>query len=173
MVEVRVLGPVAVADGSTVDAVGARRLRALLAALALAGGGVVSTDALVEALWGDDPPDGVRGTLQSYVSRLRATLGSDAIGFEPGGYCLRTPTDLLAVEALASRGRSIAERDPSAAADCFDAALAHWRGPALGDLADDTWFAPDRARLAELHRSLVDDRIEAHIRAGRAARAHV
>jgi DNA-binding SARP family transcriptional activator/predicted ATPase len=169
--EVQVLGPVCVGDGRGELVIGARRQRAVLAALALAPTSIVSTDALTQALWGDDPPDGARGTLQSYVSRLRARLGRDAISSEPGGYRLRLPTDLAAVDALAARGRHLVDHDPASAVACFDEALVRWRGSALGDLADDPWFIPDAVHLDGLRRTLIEDRADALLRGGRGAEA--
>ena len=49
--------------------------RRLLAALLLRPGRAVPADTLVEAVWGPRPPPTAAATLQSYVSRLRRTLG--------------------------------------------------------------------------------------------------
>jgi DNA-binding SARP family transcriptional activator len=57
----------------------------VLAVLAAHGNGVVGVDTLVEALWGDQPPTTARGTLSSYVSRLRSRVG-DCLEIVPGGY---------------------------------------------------------------------------------------
>ncbi|NEE03642.1 AfsR/SARP family transcriptional regulator [Phytoactinopolyspora halotolerans] len=72
---VGILGPLQVwtADGRPIE-IGAGRTRALLARLALEPGRTVPVDALVEALWGDDPPSGVANSLQSVVSRVRRAL---------------------------------------------------------------------------------------------------
>ncbi|MCY7341828.1 MAG: winged helix-turn-helix domain-containing protein [Pseudonocardia sp.] len=51
---------------------------ALLAALLVERGTVVSVDRLVDAIWGDRPPRGAVGALRAYVSRLRAALGAEA-----------------------------------------------------------------------------------------------
>jgi len=47
--------------------IGGAKERMVLALLALRAGGVVSRDALVDALWGDDPPATAVKTLQDYV----------------------------------------------------------------------------------------------------------
>ena len=46
----------------------------MLALLVLRAGEVVSRDALVDALWGDDPPATAVKTLQGYVARVRRAL---------------------------------------------------------------------------------------------------
>ena len=74
--DVRILGPVeVVVDGTTV-ALGAAKLRALLAVLVLHRDRVVSVDALAEALWGEEVPDSWAVTLQGYVSQVRKLLGA-------------------------------------------------------------------------------------------------
>ena len=45
--------------------------------LLAAGGRVVTAEALVDILWGEDPPASAPGTLQSYISRLRRELEPD------------------------------------------------------------------------------------------------
>ncbi|MFI7058552.1 AfsR/SARP family transcriptional regulator [Streptosporangium canum] len=47
----------------------------MLAALLLDANRVVSVETLSDRLWGQDPPDGARNTLQNYVFRLRRLLG--------------------------------------------------------------------------------------------------
>ena len=107
-VEVGLLGPVELRlDGRPVPLTGAPQ-RVLFARLALAGGRVVPTTELIDALWGDDPPDNAIGNLHSYVSRLRRHAGSTAIRREPGGYRLDLPAaaiDTSRVEQLAAAAR--------------------------------------------------------------------
>src|SRR6476661_524454 len=71
----RVLGPLEVSgtDGRPVD-VGGAKPRALLTLLLADANRVVGIDRIVAALWGDDPPPTVTGTLQAYVSHLRRVL---------------------------------------------------------------------------------------------------
>jgi DNA-binding SARP family transcriptional activator len=54
--EISVLGPVEVSAGGHPAAIGAGKPRALLAMLALHEGSTLSTDRLVEGLWGVEPP---------------------------------------------------------------------------------------------------------------------
>ena len=75
---VRLLGPVdVVIDGVPKPMQGLRRT-AILAALALHPGDVVSTERLVEIVWGDTPPAAAESNLQSHLSHLRNALGNRA-----------------------------------------------------------------------------------------------
>ena len=65
------------------------RLRDLIARLALAGGKPVSTSALAEAVWGDEPPADLANALQTLVSRARRALGEPrAVEQSAAGYRL-------------------------------------------------------------------------------------
>src|SRR3954466_14655210 len=105
------------ADGKEVVVAGAK-LRAFLAVLALHVGRVVPADQLVDALWGDDPPSGVRNGLQGLASKLRRALGSaDVVTMRGVGYVLELPADAVDVhryEQLIADGRAaIAAGDPA------------------------------------------------------------
>jgi predicted ATPase/DNA-binding SARP family transcriptional activator len=149
--EIRLLGPVGLRlDGGDV-ALGAPKLRSVLAMLALRANQPVSADALTEGLWGEEPPASAAKTLQVYISRLRKLLdGPDAEIVTRGRtYELRVPADCvdalrfehLVMDAAAEGGA------PEGAAR---EALALWRGPALHDLADEPFAAAEIRRLEEL-----------------------
>src|SRR4051794_29858943 len=91
------LGELTVLDDGDVEvAVAGAKLRALLAMLALQVGRPVSTEQLVDGLWGEDPPPAVRNGLQGLVSKLRRALGSNTVvAMRGGGYALE-----LAPEAV-------------------------------------------------------------------------
>ena len=72
--DLRVLGPIEVADGGDTVPIGGPRQRLVLALLILNAGDTVSTDRLVDGVWGDGPPDAARRTVQAYVSNLRKEL---------------------------------------------------------------------------------------------------
>ncbi|WP_220794358.1 AfsR/SARP family transcriptional regulator, partial [Nocardioides pelophilus] len=96
---VRVLGDLTV-DGSDLTRLD-RKSRSLLQLLALARGRPVSPDALVDALWGDDPPARPGDQLAVLASRLRRELGRDRIERTDGGYRLHTDwLDLAELEAV-------------------------------------------------------------------------
>ncbi|MFC5144034.1 AfsR/SARP family transcriptional regulator [Streptomyces aureoversilis] len=126
-------------------ALGGARLRALLAALALHPGRVRTAEALIDEVWGGEPPADAAGALQALVGRLRRAVGHDAVASAAGGYRLRAApedVDLHRFQRLAEEGaRALADGDPARAADLLGAGLALWRGPVLADL-------PGRAALA-------------------------
>ena len=100
MVEFRILGPLEVqADGHRLQ-LGGRKQRALLAVLLLNANEVVSRDRLIDALWGERPPQTASHTLDAYVSRLRKALaisgdgGARLVTLAPG-YVLRIAPDQL------------------------------------------------------------------------------
>ena len=88
--EVRLLGPPEVVVGGRRITIGSDKQLALLVALALDAGVIVSAPRLVEALWGEDPPASADKALQTHVSRLRKALGGAGAAIEthPRGYRL-------------------------------------------------------------------------------------
>ena len=111
--EIRLLGPLEVRDGERTVALPRRQQRALLAALALRAGEVVSTDRLVADLWGERAPASATGSLQNTVAALRKLLGRDVVLTQAPGYRLALEPDnvdahrferLLAAARGAERG---------------------------------------------------------------------
>ncbi|MFF4434949.1 BTAD domain-containing putative transcriptional regulator [Streptomyces sp. NPDC001513] len=158
-------------DGNGVG-VGGTRLRALLILLALEPGRVVASESLVDGIWQDEPPAGAANALQALVSRLRRTLRGTGADVEshPAGYRLAVEPDAVDVvrfERLASAGRGALARDPDTAARVLREALELWRGPALLDVASADFFRAPVTRLSELRMAVLEDRIEADLRAGR------
>ena len=71
----RVLGPLEVSGEGGALPLGGPKQRTALAHLILNANQVVAAEQLIDALWGEEPPDAARGTLQAYISRLRSVLG--------------------------------------------------------------------------------------------------
>jgi DNA-binding SARP family transcriptional activator len=94
---VRVLGPMEVSVDGRPIAIGAGKPRAVLAMLALHAGSPVSTDRLIEGLWGERPPATAVKMVQQFVSHLRTTLAASGGGGEivtrGRGYELRVGRD--------------------------------------------------------------------------------
>jgi DNA-binding SARP family transcriptional activator/Tfp pilus assembly protein PilF len=149
-VQVRLLGPVDVTVGGVVRPIAGLRRKAVLATLGLAAGEVVSTDRLIDVVWGDKPPSTASNTLQSHVSYVRGVLGTrTAIVARPPGYVLdlgADATDVQVAERLISDARQ--STDPVQRASHLRAALALWRGPPLADVADLSWLDRQAERLA-------------------------
>jgi DNA-binding SARP family transcriptional activator/pimeloyl-ACP methyl ester carboxylesterase len=171
VVRVSILGPLQVDDVPGSVVIGAAKERSLLSALALRPGSIVSTDALIGALWGDDPPAAARKTLQTYVWNLRQALGADTISTEPTGYVLRVDADDVDVSRFRAlvRAGTAAMRDRSASearANLADA-VTLWRGEPFAGVASHTGLATEGIRLHEEYLSALEARIAADLADGR------
>jgi predicted ATPase/DNA-binding SARP family transcriptional activator len=172
MMEVSILGTLELSrDGDAVPISGAR-VRALLARLALDAGRDVSPAVLIDAVWDDAPPGDASHALQALVSRLRRVLdpGGELVS-GTAGYRLQvdpTAVDALRFERLTAEGAAaLRDGDPARAATILRDALALWRGPALGELADTQRFATAAgSRLDDLRLAATADRIEAELALG-------
>jgi pimeloyl-ACP methyl ester carboxylesterase/DNA-binding SARP family transcriptional activator len=151
-IRLSILGPLQVTGpGGSVEITGPQERR-VLAVLAAWAGDVISTDQLVDALWGQWPPRSSLKVLHNLVLRLRKALGADVIETRPGGYVLRAAPDAVDVQCfdrLVSDGRRYAAGgDLQAAAAALSTALELWRGSPLVELED--WL-PVRGEVARLH----------------------
>ncbi|HZD16614.1 MAG TPA: BTAD domain-containing putative transcriptional regulator [Actinomycetota bacterium] len=171
--EFRILGPVEVLGEEGPLNLGGPKQRAVLAHLLLRAGHVVPIDVLIAQLWGDDPPDAARRTLQAYVSRLRRILGEERIEGRSPGYVLRVAPGELDADgfgSLVTEARGELLTDPGAAVEMLEEALGLWRGPALGDLSDEASLGGEIARLDELRLSAIEEKVSAEFALGRHAR---
>jgi serine/threonine protein kinase/DNA-binding SARP family transcriptional activator len=168
--EFRILGPLQVFDDSRPLALGGPKQRAVLAHLILRANHTVGAEQLVDGLWGDEPPETARNTLQTYVYRLRKVLGEERLGRRDGGYVLTAApeeVDAARFEAIVRDAKRLSASDPAAAATRFGDALALWRGAPLDDLGQEPSLRGEIARLEELHLSATEHRIGAEIASGR------
>ena len=164
----RILGPLEVEADGQVLPIGSRQPRALLTVLLLDANRVVSRDRLMEALWGDEPPERATNALQVYVSQLRKALGADVIVTQPLGYLVHVADgelDLERFESLVAESR----RSEPAAARLLREALSLWRGEPLGDPADVPYVEGERRRLEELRLGTLEARVEADLALGQHA----
>jgi DNA-binding SARP family transcriptional activator len=177
MLEFRILGPLEALDGGHPLTVASGRERALLTLLVVHANEIVTTDRILDEIWGERPPDSGAKTVAFHVSRLRDALcpgrlkgaGCEALRTEPGGYRLQVAPDAIDArrfEMLASEGRALLATDPAAARVRFVAALALWRGDALPEVRDESFAQPEVNRLEELRLATVEDRIEADLALG-------
>ena len=169
MLDFRILGPVEVwADGEPVP-LGSPMQRAALALLILEAGRVVSTDRLVDALWGEHPPKTAATSLQNFISRLRKSLGGDTLVTKAAGYQL----DIRPEQVDAERFRRLCEEAkgdaPAGRAAKLAEALALWRGPPLAEFQFASFAQAEIGRLEALQLAALEDRIEADLEAGRHA----
>jgi DNA-binding SARP family transcriptional activator len=164
MLEFRILGPLEVLDGDVQIALGGRNQRALLALLLLRANEAVSTERLVDQLWGEHPPRTATTSLQNTVSQLRKLLGAGALQTRPTGYLLEVDAaqlDLTRFEGLLRDARR-AEGPPERAL-LLREALELWRGPALADLELETFAQPEIHRLEDLRLGALEERIAADL----------
>src|SRR5690606_37248326 len=177
--DVRVLGPVRLFVGGEPVAVGGPKPRALLAALTVNRRRAVSSAALADMVWNEDPPDSYAASLQVFVSNIRKALRTAGVDpaavlrTESSGYRLEIAEeacDIGRFEALCDTGAKAAELgDHTGASVAYGRALAEWSGRALADLAG-LQFAESFATAMEEERLLAASaRIDAEIACGRAS----
>ena len=172
---VGVLGAISVYDaGRRPVAIGGEKPRRLLAVLVLHRNAVVSTDRLIDVMWGDDVPDTAAATLQSYVSRLRRVLPPIArvVGEAPG-YRLAVDPGATDVDRFETALAAADELDgaPDVALRLLDTALAEWKGDAFAEFADEWWAQAEAARLTELRLHARESRLVALLALGMDERA--
>ncbi len=173
--EVRLLGSVeALVDGHSLS-LGGSKQRSVVAMLALHANTTLSSDRLIDGLWGSDPPASAAKNIQHYVWRLRKTLAESRAGAEiltrGHGYEMRLPA--RAVDALHFEGLvEDAAREQPAGGQVNGAArsaLELWRGAPLSDVADEPFALAEIRRLEELHLQALELAIDADMAAGRHA----
>jgi DNA-binding SARP family transcriptional activator len=167
MLEFRILGPLDVSSDQGPLKLGGSKQRALLTVLLLNAGRVVSTDTLVDQLWGERPPRTAVTSLQNFLSQLRKLLGSEAVATKAPGYVLRVEPhqiDAFRFEQLFDQARAL---EPAERSRKLQEALALWRGPPLADFTFEPFAQAEIRRLEGLHASALEERIDADLECGR------
>lgn len=165
---VKVLGPVTVERSERPVASGGAKLRLLLGVLVANRTGRLTADQLCDALWGDAQPASATRTIQSHLSRLRRVLEPEA-RIEAGAsrYTLIAPAGTVDADRFEQAiVASSNDLDGVAVKSYLGEALAWWRGPAFGDLADNEWIRPEAVRLDELRLSATERWIDARLSVG-------
>jgi DNA-binding SARP family transcriptional activator/Flp pilus assembly protein TadD len=169
VVTCRVLGPVEIElDGQPID-LGRPRQRCVLAVLLVEPNTVVPVEALVDRVWGEDPPRAVRNALHAHLARLRRALaGSPEIRVvrRSGGYLVEVDAesvDLHRFRRLVAAARSVNDEQASA---WLEQALALWRGTALTGITG-SWAEGFRTSLDGEWLATVLERNAADLRRGR------
>lgn len=171
------LGPLEMTVGEARVPLGSRMQRAVLALLVMNRNRVVSSEALIDAVWGQRTRQEARGSLHTYVSNLRRLLndagldGRTVLAAAPTGYRLSVADidcDIgrFALEESAGMRAAAAGRFELASRH-LAAAVAEWRGRVLEDLADFEFVAPFGAALIEDNLNVHTARAEAEIACGR------
>jgi DNA-binding SARP family transcriptional activator len=168
--QVRILGPFELEDGSRQIMIGGARQRAVLADLLLHANEVVPSERLLVDLWSEDSPPNAANALQAAISRLRRVLPPGRLITTAPGYVLRifpAELDVKQFEQLLSEGRdALGAGAPAEAARIFGQALSLWRGPPLADFRYEPFAQAEIARLEELHLACLEERIEANVALG-------
>jgi DNA-binding SARP family transcriptional activator len=173
----RILGPLVVLDEGRQVALGGSKQRALLALLLIHANETLTTDRLIDELWGERPPANAAKSVQVHVSRLRKALGAGS-GSRPDGlvvtrergYELELDPERLdahCFERLVAEGRSERARGrPERAVSAFERALSLWRGEPLPELAHEPFAQREIARLEDLRVDALEELIEAKLPLG-------
>lgn len=176
---IRLLGPLEVELAGRPVPVAGRLRRAALADLALHANQVLSTDRLIDDLWGPAPPTDPVNTIQVYIAQLRRLLephrapreAARVLTSVPPGYALVVDAahlDTLEFSALLRQSHAAREEGGAAqGAAALRAALALWRGDPLPDLADAEFARAPLAQLNDLRLDALEARIEADLSVGR------
>ncbi|MEW1720676.1 BTAD domain-containing putative transcriptional regulator [Streptomyces sp. NPDC093109] len=174
--EFRVLGPVELrVENQTVD-LGPARQRSVLAALLVEPERPTTIESLIDRVWGDTPPTGVRSVVYTYVTRLRrvlaeATNATDTpvtVHRNAVGYMLGIRPDLVDLASFrdtVARARALNADDPRRV-ELLGQALRLWRGEALAGLNGD-WAQRVRGTLLQLKHEVLAEWVDAEVRAGR------
>jgi DNA-binding SARP family transcriptional activator len=163
MADFRILGPLEVSDETGPVLLGGLKQRAVLAMLLLEAGRVVSTDRLVDALWGEQPPRTAVTSLQNFVSQLRKALGPEILETKPPGYRVNLRPEQLDLDRFRSRLEGARSTSPGERAAALREALGLWRGPPLADFAFEAWAQPHIAHLEESRLSTLEERVQADL----------
>ncbi|WP_250562097.1 AfsR/SARP family transcriptional regulator [Sphaerisporangium fuscum] len=164
MLDVTLLGPTE-ARVSGISVALSPLERNLLAVLTLSKGTVLSTERIIDCLWGGRHPASPRSRVQGLVSSLRRKVG-EALATRHPGYLLEaggTVVDLDECERLARQARLAGS--PGEAARYLRKALDLWRGEPLdGVSAPGIEF--DRVRLQEFRLNLLEERFAVEMELG-------
>jgi len=159
------LGPVRVRNDAGWVSVPAQQQRLVLAVLLVDAGQAVSTERLVDAVWGDRPPRRAVNTVQAYVMRLRRLLGEGVLATRGRGYELvvrRDDIDAAVFERLVSSGRrELSEGRVETGAARLAKALALWRGPVFADVPASASLTCRTAHLEQVRLAAQEDHLAA------------
>ncbi|UJA20974.1 AAA family ATPase [Thermoleophilia bacterium SCSIO 60948] len=177
-VRIRLCGSLAMDVGDRGDGADAsfpgRQGRLLFAFLVLNRGARVSRDAMVDAVWGENPPANPEAGLATILSRLRRTLGADILPvrdlpeIELGDNAW---VDVERARELEAEAReALAAGQAEAAAEAAREASAITAETFMAGF-DADWIDAERARLSDLHLELLATRAEAALALGLFAEA--
>lgn len=174
-----VLGPLEVRCGDQPRTPTATKIRWTLALLLVRSNQVVNLSAIIDELWGDNPPRSAVTTAQTYIYQLRKKYDryvqrpdrTEFIETRAPGYLLRLDDDQLDAhlfERLSTEGRALlAAGQAELASRRLHEALGLWRGPVLADLTVGPVLQAHVAHLEETRLRTLQTRLLADARFGR------
>ncbi|MEU0339611.1 AfsR/SARP family transcriptional regulator [Streptomyces bobili] len=181
--EIGTLGPLRFRINETDATPRAPKIRQMLALFTVRSNQVVLLRDLVQELWGENPPQSTKITLQTYIVRLRQQLtkglarggvsldSKDLLQTFHGGYQLTVDPTYLEYrrfEELAVRGRrELLAGDCARASLSLRSALDLWRGPALVDVRTGPLLQPHVTRMNNARVTADEQLMEAELRQGR------
>ncbi|MCP3972875.1 MAG: hypothetical protein GY720_00110 [bacterium] len=166
--EFRVLGPLEVLDESGRVDPGGRKQRTVLALLVANAGQTITTDRLVDEIYGEDAGDGARHSVQTYVSNLRGRLGDIIIS---SGHAYKLQLDDSTVDSIefakqVQDARALLPQDCVAASRQMRAALEMWRGQPFQDVDAGRDLDLHITQLGALRMGALETRIDADLACG-------
>lgn len=177
LLRLEVLGPLRVWRSGTPLELGPVKRQAVLAALLLRQGTVVSHERLLDAVWGEEPPAGGHKVLPTHVNSLRRVLdpggtppAESVIRSGKGWYRFVVEEVRLDTADLDERGdealRTVASGDLATAADQLSVAIGLFRGEPLAGLPG-PFAQEERQRLEERRRTFRLERLKCLVLLGR------
>ncbi|MGA6161977.1 AfsR/SARP family transcriptional regulator [Amycolatopsis magusensis] len=174
--EIDLLGSLSLTHGGRRYGVGSRKVRTVLALLALSPGKALSLEQLSDELWGETSIANSRNALQANIARLRKLLesvtgqpGEELVRTVSGGYLLDVPPDSVDTSrflTLSRRGAGLVETVPQEAIELLRESLLLWRGGALLDVLDGSRCRSAAAHLDERRLTVQEDLIAARLAVG-------
>ncbi|MFS8101369.1 tetratricopeptide repeat protein [Lentzea alba] len=164
--EFRLLGPLEIVRDGELVPLGSPKLRVLLASLLVDANRVVPMDVIVDRLWGDSASGRARDTVQTYMQRLRQSLGApEIISTRSDGYLIEAAGDTLDLrrfDRLAKHGKSLLDEGyADEASRVLSAALDLWRGEPLAGIPSEALHRDLVPALVEHRLATLENRIEA------------
>ncbi|MFD0357435.1 BTAD domain-containing putative transcriptional regulator, partial [Streptomyces sp. NPDC127110] len=169
-----VLGPVRAWRGAEALPSGSPQQRALLAVLLLRDGRTATAPELIDAIWGEDPPQQALATIRTYASRLRKVLEPGLLVSDAGGYAVRLRQEALdlgiARSLAADAEKARAAGDRALARTLLARALEMWDGEPLAGVPG-PHAETERTRLSEWRLQLLETRLDLDLEVGQHAEA--
>lgn len=171
VVDLCLLGPVEVLSGGHRIALNGAKPTAILAALVVHLGEVLSVERLVDLVWEEEPPATARALVASHVSGLRRALagtqGAEAIRTRTPGYVAEFPpaaVDARCFEKAFAAGRKAAvDGRAEEAVETLQAASRLWRGRDALEGLGQSFARVEAMRLRELRLEAQEFRFSAEL----------